>query len=42
MPPLEPELGCCQRNGCRQTAVAFNDDGEAVCEDCLFQEACDG
>ena len=27
----------CEARGCREEAVAFNDDGEAMCEDCLFQ-----
>lgn len=25
----------CDARGCKEPAVAFNDDGEALCEDCL-------
>jgi DnaJ-class molecular chaperone len=25
----------CEARGCSEPAVAFNDDGEALCEDCL-------
>lgn len=32
----------CEARGCDQTAVAFNDDGEALCEDCLMEWALDG
>lgn len=27
----------CEQRGCSEDAVAFNDDGEALCEDCLFE-----
>lgn len=27
----------CEARGCTETAVAFNEDGEAFCEDCLAQ-----
>ena len=30
--------GGCDR--CEEQAVGFNDDGEFLCEDCLFEEAC--
>jgi hypothetical protein len=30
-------LGDCER--CTEPAVAFNDDGVALCEDCIFMEA---
>lgn len=29
----------CERRGCTEKAVAFNDDGEALCEDCLAEWA---
>ena len=29
----------CESRGCNAVAVAFNDDGEALCEDCLFEWA---
>lgn len=29
----------CEARGCRENAVAFNDDGEALCEDCIFEWA---
>lgn len=29
----------CEARGCREQAVAFNDDGEALCEDCLAEWA---
>lgn len=25
----------CEARGCKEAAVGFNDDGEALCEDCL-------
>ena len=27
----------CEARGCKEMSVAFNDDGEALCEDCLFE-----
>lgn len=30
----------CERRACKSHAVVFNDDGEALCEDCAFEEAC--
>lgn len=27
----------CEARGCDENAVAFNDDGEALCEDCLLE-----
>ena len=27
----------CESRGCTQAAIAFNDDGEAMCEDCLAE-----
>lgn len=27
----------CEERGCSEPAVAFNDDGEALCEDCLAE-----
>lgn len=27
----------CEARGCTEAAVAFNDEGEALCEDCLFE-----
>ena len=27
----------CEAKGCDKDAVGFNDDGEALCEDCLMQ-----
>jgi len=29
----------CEARGCGEPAVAFNDDGEALCEDCLCEWA---
>jgi len=29
----------CEARGCTNPAVAFNDDGEALCEDCLTEWA---
>ena len=29
----------CER--CNEPGVAFNDDGEFLCEDCLFEEMCE-
>ena len=29
----------CEARDCNESAVAFNDDGEALCEDCLFEWA---
>lgn len=34
---LLPKLGACEASGCDEDAVAFNDDGEALCEDCLLE-----
>lgn len=30
----------CEARGCSQPAIAFNDDGEALCEDCMADWAC--
>lgn len=27
----------CEAHGCKEDATAFNDDGEALCEDCLME-----
>lgn len=27
----------CEARGCKEQAVAFNEDGEALCEDCLLE-----
>lgn len=27
----------CEARGCKEEAVGFNDEGEAMCEDCLFE-----
>jgi len=27
----------CDARGCKEIAVAFNDDGEALCEDCMLE-----
>lgn len=27
----------CASRGCKEPAVAFNDDGEALCDDCLLE-----
>lgn len=27
----------CSSRGCKESAVAFNDDGEALCQDCLME-----
>lgn len=27
----------CEARGCKEAAVGFNDDGEALCEDCLAE-----
>jgi hypothetical protein len=29
----------CERHGCKECAVGFNDDGEAMCSDCLTEWA---
>lgn len=29
----------CEARGCKEPAVAFNDDGEALCEDCMLEWA---
>lgn len=29
----------CERRGCKESAVGFNDDGEAMCADCLSEWA---
>lgn len=29
----------CEQHGCSEDAVGFNDDGEAMCEDCLLEWA---
>ena len=29
----------CEARGCKENAVAFNDDGEALCEDCMAEWA---
>lgn len=31
--------GRCER--CSEPGIAHNDDGDWLCEDCLFQEACE-
>jgi hypothetical protein len=28
----------CESRGCKEKAVAFNEDGEALCEDCFFEQ----
>lgn len=30
----------CDARGCNEKAVAFNEDGEALCEDCLAEWTC--
>ncbi len=30
----------CEARGCSEPAIAFNDDGEALCEDCMAEWAC--
>lgn len=32
----------CEARGCDEQAVAFNDDGEALCEDCLMEWTLEG
>ena len=27
----------CDKRGCNETATGFNDDGEALCQDCLLE-----
>lgn len=27
----------CDARGCEEPAIGFNDDGEALCEDCMFE-----
>jgi hypothetical protein len=27
----------CEAKGCNEPATAFNDDGEALCQDCFFE-----
>ena len=29
----------CEARGCKEPAIAFNDDGEALCEDCMLEWA---
>lgn len=29
----------CEARGCQEYAVGFNDEGDALCEDCLFEWA---
>lgn len=29
----------CERRGCKEAAVGFNDDGDAMCADCLVEWA---
>lgn len=29
----------CETRGCKEPAIAFSEDGEAYCEDCLFELA---
>jgi len=29
----------CEAKGCKEVAVGFNDDGEAMCQDCLMEWA---
>jgi DnaJ-class molecular chaperone len=31
----------CEARGCSEPAVAFNDDGEALCEDCMAEWVCE-
>lgn len=31
----------CDARSCKEKAVAFNDDGEALCEDCLAEWVCE-
>ncbi len=30
----------CERTTCKEKAITVNEDGEALCEDCAFEEAC--
>ena len=30
----------CDMRGCKEPAVGFDDNGRALCEDCLFEWAC--
>jgi hypothetical protein len=32
-------LGECEK--CTDEAIGFNDDGEALCSDCLFEQTCE-
>lgn len=32
-------FGECEK--CSETAIGFNDDGDALCSDCLFETTCD-
>ena len=34
----DPMLGKCER--CESDAIGFNEDGVALCEDCIFEESC--
>ena len=36
-----PNLGKCGARGCENDAIAFDDYGEPLCEDCLFEQMCD-
>lgn len=37
--PAMRRLGECEHRGCSEEAIGFNDDGEALCEDHLFEWA---
>lgn len=37
--PSPRRLGECEHRGCSEEAIGFNDDGEALCEDHLFEWA---
>lgn len=30
-------IGKCESRNCEEAAIGFNDDGEALCEDCMFE-----
>ena len=32
-------MGKCEK--CGDQAVGFNDDGDLLCEDCIFEQACE-
>ncbi len=31
----------CESRSCREDAIGFNDEGKALCEDCLFEWQCE-